>query len=85
MGLFAVSVEGEYSRKGKTNKLCILLKAKDEKDAVRQAQFLFLQKFPDDYVLEFSFIKITVDATKENPSVRSPVELDGNEYGNNSN
>jgi hypothetical protein len=74
MGLFAVAVEGRYPDKGKTNKICILLEATSERDAVRQAQSIFLQKFPEDYVQEFSSIKITMDATKKNPSSRNPVE-----------
>ena len=77
MGLYAVAVEGKYAQKGKTNEICILLEAKSDKDAIRQAQGIFLQKFPDDYVQEFNCIKITLDATKKNPSQRNPVEVLG--------
>jgi hypothetical protein len=75
MGLYAVAVEGKYISKGKTNEVCILLESKSDKDAIRQAQTIFLQRFPDDYVQEFSCIKVTLDATKKNPSSRSPVEV----------
>lgn len=74
MGLYAVAVEGRYPEKGKPNKICILLEAKSERDAVRQAQNIFLQKFPDDYVQEFSSIKINMDATRKNPSSRNHAE-----------
>lgn len=74
MGLFAVAVEGKYAHKGKTNSVCILLEAKSDKDAIRQAQTIFLQKFPEDYVQEFDCVRITFDATKKNPSFRSPIE-----------
>lgn len=74
MGLFAVAIEGEYSDKRKANKICILIEAKSLRDSLRQAQNIFLQKFPDDYITDSNSIKITLDATKKNPSSRSPVE-----------
>jgi hypothetical protein len=85
MGLYAVEVEGKYGSKGKTNAnvICVLLEAMSEKDAVRQAQNIFLKKFPDDYIQEFSSIKITLDATKKNPSARNPVELKDNATNSN--
>jgi hypothetical protein len=78
MGMYAVEVEGKYVSKGKTNEICILLEAKSDSDAIRQAQTIFLQRFPDSYVQEFSCIKITLDATKKNPSSRSPIEVKDN-------
>jgi hypothetical protein len=75
MGLYAVEIEGKYGQKGKTNKFCILLEEKSDREAIRQAQNIFLKKFPDDYVQEFDCIKITLDATKKNPSSRSPIEV----------
>jgi hypothetical protein len=88
MGLYAVEVEGKYGSKGKTNAnvICVLLEAMSEKDAVRQAQNIFLKKFPDDYIQEFSSIKITLDATilfSSNPSARNPVELKDNATNSN--
>lgn len=74
MGLFAVAIEGEYPDKGKANKICVLLEARSLRDSLRQAQNIFLQKFPDDYIVDSNSIKITLDATKKNPSSRSPVE-----------
>lgn len=83
MGLYAVEVEGKYGQKGSTNKICVLLEAESDKKAIRQAQNIFLNKFPDDYVQEFSSIKITLDATKKNPSSRSPVEVKDNATNSN--
>jgi len=74
MGLFAVKIEGDYPEKGNANKICILLEAKSLGDSIRQAQNIFLQKFPDDYIVGSDSIKITLDATKKNPSLRSHVE-----------
>ena len=73
MGLYAVAVEGKYTTKRKSSSVCILLEAKSDKDAIRQAQTLFLDKFPDDYVQDFNCIQITLDATKSNPSQRNPM------------
>ena len=84
MGLYAVAVEGKYgTSKTKLNQICVLLEAKDEKEAIRQAQTIFLEKFPLDYVQGSNCIKITLDATKKNPSSRNPVEVYTNEPSSN--
>jgi hypothetical protein len=80
MGLYAVQVEGKYgTSKTKMSQICVLLEAKDEKEEIRQAQTIFLAKFPLDYIQEFNCIKVTLDATKKNPSSRNPVEVYNNE------
>lgn len=81
--MYAISVSGKYASSVKRNQICVLLEAKGDKEAIRKAQTIFLQKFPEDYIQEFNFEKINLDATKVNPSERSPVEV--KDYGSNSN
>jgi hypothetical protein len=76
--LYAVEVQGKYKTK-QTNRICILLEAKSENEAIRNAQDIFLAKFPDDFITENLCLKITYDATKSNPSARSPIEVSSNE------
>lgn len=77
--LYAVQIEGRYKPKQTTNQICILLEAKSENEAIRKGQDIFLDKFPDDFITEHICLKITCDATKQNPSARNPVEVVSNE------
>jgi len=80
--LYAVEVSGKYHPR-QTHKICILLEAKSDTEAIRKAQDIFLAKYPDDFVEEHYCVKITYDATKQNPSARSPIiEVNSNEPKN---